>query len=140
MNYRATDLAYAAGIIDGEGCISGVLSRGGNPAVQVVVQMDGPIPFWLATTFGGTVYPGKGYANLPRWQMHRRELLLDFLPQVLPYLKQKGRQVELLLMFLETCPGRGRGHVLTDENHLVQAKLVLLIQDENQRLRKERQA
>jgi len=59
------DLAYAAGLFDGEGCVT--LRGNGKDAValQVVVSMYGDLCDWLQDRFGGGVY--ENGSTCPRW-------------------------------------------------------------------------
>ncbi len=107
--YHETDLAYAAGIIDGEGSImlrrTRIAARGSvYPAwyARVCVDMtDSHVPLWLHDTFGGVMraIPTKT-ANRERlvWMLTRLEAR-NFLELIRPYLKQKGRQADLLAAF-----------------------------------------
>ncbi len=101
-----TDLAYAAGIIDGEGSIcilrvrAGTGKRSLSPAWfgRVIVDMtDSPIPAWFKQTFGGSLYiPKKSRRQV--WYIARHDAVA-FLDQVRPYLRQKGAQADLLKDF-----------------------------------------
>jgi len=100
------DLIYAAGLFDGEGCISTSLSKPTHmPRLVVSVQMcDASIITWLHRTFGiGTVFqsrPEKYYSGRCRpqfvWQAScgQAEVVLELL---LPFLKVKRPQAERAL-------------------------------------------
>jgi hypothetical protein len=103
------DLAYAAGIIDGEGYIGITESRptGRRRSPQfrclVVVQMCGPeVPVWLAENFGGTVhaYPPRqpGHKGSHRWVLQDRRAVV-FCALLEPHLRVKGDQARLLGQF-----------------------------------------
>lgn len=115
------DVAYAAGIIDGEGCI-GVTEVGadlewrGSVAhrrrrvspqfrAYVAVVMSVPtVPLWLRERFGGWLYtyqPRKANHKPPhRWCMSGADAV-DFCRLIIPYLRLKREQAELLVAFWE---------------------------------------
>jgi hypothetical protein len=111
---RQTKLAYAAGIIDGEGCISIYRCRvfgngiyGGkikNYRMKVIVtQKDGKIVDWLVGNFGGAIYlhwkgTKTGYSH--EWVISHQKAS-TFLKQILPFLIYKKPQAEIAIRFQE---------------------------------------
>ena len=118
------DLAYAAGIIDGEGCLTIVkqsYKRAGYPdnywVRAEVGTVDDRICPWLYETFGGALnrktVVWKGVPRLTyRWSVSHAQLS-DFLVAVRPYLKLKGDIANALLecYATRTVPGKN----ITDE-------------------------
>lgn len=104
------DWAYAAGIIDGEGCISlGQHSGGIGLALQIIVGMKGDLVTpWLFETFGGSHYPPyPDSGNVTSKWILRGDGIAPFLEGVIPFLKLKKPQAELALAFAGTrAPGR----------------------------------
>ena len=108
MKGRKTwERGYAAGIIDGEGCISirKIMKEGHNNysyQLQVsVTQVDGNIVDFLYGAFGGKVYNKKAIAprqNYYRWEIISRKAMI-FLKQILPFLTAKKPQAELGIRF-----------------------------------------
>lgn len=107
--HNIIDLAYAAGILDGEGTfvISEVKSRSHrqrkNPqhVMSVAVSMTDPeIPVMLQDLFGGNLgtYAYNGYRPQTRWSIsgERAAKVCDAL---IPYLRLKRRQAELAVRF-----------------------------------------
>jgi len=109
-----TQLSYIAGIIDGEGSIS--IIRQVHTAhsayysyfgrVQVGMT-DKIIPAWLQAEFGGELHLRK--PSNPNWKERwdwtvNCQKALDFLEQVLPYLKIKKGQAELVVEFQKNRP------------------------------------
>jgi hypothetical protein len=105
----ATDLAYTAGLLDGEGCITAVApgvrpnGRSVAPRVRIMVYMTTPeVLVWLRDVYGGTFRERK--SRQPRqkpvhvWCIEgkRAGVLLDFL---LPYIKVKGAQAKVAIEF-----------------------------------------
>lgn len=103
------DLAYAAGLIDGEGCITVVApgirpnGRSVGPRVRVIVYMTTPeVLVWLQRTFGGTFRPRK--SRQPRqkpvyvWSIQgkRAGMMLEWL---LPYFRVKTPQARVAIAF-----------------------------------------
>lgn len=137
-----TDLAYTAGIIDGEGCFAASNSSGdfrsptgSRSAVMLVVAMNDEIVVpWLERTFGGRVNSGQGqHHNTFRWRLSG-PALLEFLLHLRPYLRLKQEQADLCIAFLQTSgPRSGRGHKTPDDVLLLRSMLVDAIQEKNQR-------
>jgi hypothetical protein len=108
------ELGYAAGILDGEGCISGTGSPDKRMVyVRVSVQQKHPeVVDWLYARFGGmkTERPDRenvlGFSGGYVWQLDNRQVF-RFLELVLPHLVLKQRQAELALAFEATMPGQG---------------------------------
>lgn len=107
---RKVDLAYAAGIIDGEGCISIIKNkdprcrRGFSYRMNVQVGMGyKEIPEWLYKSFGGRLNIVKReYATYRReismWGLSAQEAL-RFLYLISPYLKEKSEQAKIAIEF-----------------------------------------
>ncbi|MBA7574810.1 hypothetical protein ES708_16625 [subsurface metagenome] len=103
------DLAYAAGIVDGEGYIQiqrhkrSDYSAGYHYYMAVAVVMVDPlVPIWLEQTFGGSLYnyERKEPNAQPyyRWTTGTKKAQW-FLELILPYLKTKRAQAEIAIEF-----------------------------------------
>lgn len=111
------DLAYAAGIIDGEGCIhlwkNQYKTKGWqtNYGVSVtVLTADGVLAPWMGLTFGGSVRSYRDYSPsrvkmgvagnnyCRRWQV-ASQAADTFLRAIRPYLKLKGAEADLAFEF-----------------------------------------
>jgi len=103
------DYAYAAGLIDGEGCI-GVYNQT-CPTTKTrrryiltlrVSMSNWESPLWMKNTFGGNYrsYTNLGYGKkvMYTWSMSTK-IAGEFLKRILPYLKVKQRQAELAIEF-----------------------------------------
>lgn len=109
------DLAYLAGQIDADGCIGlfkqQVNKKTGmtyvNQSVQLTSQ-DTDMLGWVLETFGGAIYQqlkaGTKTVNLYRWRPEAP--LADFLEEILPYLKTKKAQAQLILDYKATRGSR----------------------------------
>lgn len=120
-------LAYLAGIIDGEGHIGINVNlknpqRRTSPRYQselVIVNSDKPLFEWLAENFGGAVGPRKKaedhHKQTWRWKVGDKQAA-TILEAVLPYLRIKRKQAELLIEFVrEGAPKpAGMGARLTE--------------------------
>lgn len=118
------DLAYAAGLIDGEGCItllrdsSRRSTKNGKTRVAysaaVVVSMTDCRPVrWLHETFGGMYrfYPSKNTRHGTYHWSVRTKNAGAVLRAIMPWLKEKGEQADLLAEYCEfsssaKLPGR----------------------------------
>lgn len=102
---------YAAGLIDGEGCIAirkvkpTKNNRQINACYQLQVSMnmiDGGAIDFMVGTFGGHVYAHKASSperlNHWRWEIISGKAMV-FLKQILPFLKCKKTQAELGIRF-----------------------------------------
>jgi hypothetical protein len=107
---KKTDLAYIAGIIDGEGCITLKVNRvGASPEqrmgfYELEVQVSNTNQWlieWLFFNFGGKIREEKkkdGCKQAWRWIIMARKAA-DFLKLIYPYLRLKHPQAELGLRF-----------------------------------------
>jgi hypothetical protein len=100
---ESTRLAYLAGIIDGEGCISIVrLNRGRKSLayiLRVICNMNAPAQplLLLKQIFGGRL--GGPYGKAFRWEVSTTEAAIA-LRAMLPYLTVKKAEAELGLEFI----------------------------------------
>lgn len=120
------ELAYTAGIIDGEGCISIVrkpYKTAGFPTnyeLYVKVQTaDKIICPWLHIRFGGSLGMTKGYNGNRRchtWGVSSASAEL-FLRAILPWLRLKRAEAELGIEFRKTkvAPGHYIGDVVRQQ-------------------------
>ena len=97
----ATDRAYLAGIIDGEGSI-GVLYDHPLPFVRnrvsvVVVNTDQGLLDWLSE-IGGRISRS---TNAMRWEVTARAEVIELLAAVIPYMRIKREVAELALRHAE---------------------------------------
>lgn len=120
---KATDLAYAAGVIDGEGCIVVRSDKPGQlPRVSVVVSMnDFRVPTRLREIFGCGSLALIDHARSKRvrcrtslrWQIRARDCE-RVLPAVLPFLISKREQAEKALEIRKLAGYRGRAKVTVE--------------------------
>ena len=133
MGWNETDLSYAAGIVDGEGCLMAERSKrqrkSGNchinyvPTVKVAMT-DQVVIGWLYNLFGGDtgiIQPHiKNYKIQYTWRI-RCKPAIEFIKIIKPYLKAKKLQAEVFVAFEKTLtnnrPSTGRwGAELLDPN------------------------
>lgn len=125
--FAPLDLAYLAGIIDGEGCFHMcVLSKNPNDGyinphyrgVLKVSNTDETLIIWLKETFAGTesactrATSSKKFERMVFDWIVTGFRLLDLCEQVLPYLIIKKKHCENMIKFKNTYPrvktGRGK--------------------------------
>lgn len=101
-----TALAYAAAIVDGEGCIHAEKSHGIGNSYLIVVKVantDVRLVDWLKATFGGYVMDDSGRQNRGnrkicyQWTIKSKKAL-HFLELIRPYLKIKDRQAKIAII------------------------------------------
>ncbi len=110
---QAVLLAFVAGIIDGEGCISIHRNKGrGQFYVRISVGMahENTIKL-LQETFGGKIgrnerskYPNA--QQIYRWQLSAQAEVRNFLNLVSPYIRVKTRQLHLAIAWLDDVKKR----------------------------------
>ena len=115
----AIDLAYAAGIVDGEGCIWAKFDmnkQGMSTFLQLQITMCSEnVVAWFAQTFGGSVYIQQpksfNYRAKFTWQIRGRQVGI-VLSSLIPYLKEKKQRAYLAIELSEilgrSTPGRRR--------------------------------
>jgi hypothetical protein len=110
-----TDLAYLAGLIDGEGYVSLLRKeerRSGGYYFTwkfLFCSTSKELAAWVSTTFGGILYENKPgiKATKPSYDVRWRAFELEnLLPVIVPYLKLKRRQAEIVLEYLQMPRGR----------------------------------
>ena len=120
MNVKMSDVeaAYIAGLMDGEGCFTVVKSKADNTPIktQYGIRIEfcmcdrGPIEL-MASLFGRPistkVLKSGRTAYLVRFHA---ATAIAFTEAVLPHLRGKKRQAELVLEMNRNLPGRGRSH------------------------------
>ena len=108
MTWTEPQLAYLAGIVDGEGCVN--IYRGGKrPRMDYagriyVVSTDRCLIDWLQGLFGGMTYTRRvreGYKPKHEWVVERR-MTDAIISGILPYVVIKRDQLELLQRFNAT--------------------------------------
>ena len=125
--HKSEDLAYTAGLIDGEGCIqiarhNNQKTVDGHPRYVLMIRFNmvsAGILKWLCETYGGSFFPGKKPRN-ENWRQQWIWSLAnrggeDFLVLLLPYLRIKKAEAEVALEFRKT--------LLTDHHSKVTSEL-----------------
>jgi len=144
--FSPTDLAYLAGIVDGEGTVTVLVNynakTGGQGATCKIMVPNTyePLIVWLADTFGGRISRyGKirsaKHKQLYMWYVSatRSAQLLEL---ILPYLKIKRRQAEIVIAVhkLRGKPMAGKqGKVLSKENFEARQPLIAELRVLNKR-------
>lgn len=97
------EIAYLAGIIDGEGCIFIHRRRDRTSGFEPGLTITNTNPVlidWLVSNLGGsvTIYKRDGLKDRYTWSMHGRKAV-ELASIVLPYLKIKSQQASILKSF-----------------------------------------
>lgn len=110
MNTEELVCAYAAGLFDGEGCITLRVRRSGYIAMEVrVTNTNREIIEWLRDQFGGTIYGQRQPKG------NRREAFCwrlseitgsNFLRLILPFLRIKREEAHVALAYREYIEAR----------------------------------
>ena len=127
---KKIDLAYVAGIIDGEGCIyieHGKKGKGFQLSVSVG-SSDRWLCEFLKFSFGGCLYDMKS-KTLPCWKWEiRTKQAGQFLGDIFPYLRLKKPQAEIALKF-QKARHQQNWVKKTDEEKAIEEAQYLLIKD-----------
>jgi hypothetical protein len=149
------ELAYAAGIVDGEGCI--ILYKSNNTTSQPKLRKPGDVRYrykvqvkmvdpeavtLFMEIFGGSIYMQypKSRANFPQytWLACERRAA-SCIKQILPYLRIKKARGVLLLNFCENISKsayKGRGYRVPEEDAAKREEIISQVKLQNQRTRK----
>jgi len=127
QQYKSTDLAYMAGIVDGEGCfyIGKVPKKAGDGYVSEhyrgLLKIDNTnqrLINWIDNVFSGTASARcrttsskKFERDIFTWNS-TGDRLLDICEQLLPYLVIKKEQCEIMIKFRKTYNASLGSHVL----------------------------
>lgn len=128
---KRVDLAYIAGIFDGEGCIQIAKRTEGKKHHYLRASLslaNEYIPNLFKFHFGGAIYKrdlrSRGWQIQWSWSVHSRQAG-EFLEVILPYLKLKRNEAELALEFLKTIHPMGKK--LSDEEYAIrEAQRILM--------------
>ena len=109
--HKDADLAYLAGLIDGEGCIRVGKFKNSAGALRyrascVIAMTDGRPLKWVKNNFGGGLYVDRKLRHrcskvCHSWMINAQSAA-TILRQCLPFLKVKHRQARLLIEFAAT--------------------------------------
>ena len=138
MNFQMTD-AYAAGLIDGEGCIS-IAHRNERvfyPRVDVGMGLKGlPALEKLMATYGGSIQvtrrQSQKWEEARAWRLFGRPLE-RFLMAILPHLILKREHARLALslqQMIDSLPRRPNGSALWTEKATKDAKAIRALMTE----------
>jgi len=121
------ELAYTAGIVDGEGSVGiGHNEKSSkNLYYGVFVSVTNTAEWltqWLQLTHGGSVHPyqhpNPKYKLAYKWSLHG-VAAAEFLESILPYLHLKRPQAELAIKFQKQKKLHANHHILYDQRELV---------------------
>lgn len=104
--WKETELAYLAGIIDGEGSFYIGCTRSKFNSRLYVVNTDIKVIQWLKNTFGGLTYKRNSLKN-PQWKT-RYEWIIEkakidsFCKKIIPYLIIKKEHANIMIKFRST--------------------------------------
>ncbi len=105
-SWSETELAYFAGIVDGEGCFAMHKHRADRFGAQLQIGNTDPLLMqWIQTHFGGSLSlekrPNAKHQHVWRWIAASADLDL-ILRSLVPYLITKKRQAELFIAYRAT--------------------------------------
>ena len=110
QSWSEAELAYFAGIVDGEGCFAMHKHGGGIYGTQLQVgNTDLLLMQWIHRRFGGSLalerHSNPKHQHMWRWYAKASDLDL-ITRSLIPYLITKKRQAEIFLAFRATLNGK----------------------------------
>lgn len=111
MRYKPTDLAWAAGFLDGEGCFSIKVknSKPHEPFIAAFQKATGEPIYKLQEMFGGAV---RVISDGWEWRISGATSVRNALPLLIPYLVVKWTQADLLLSYCQSINPHNGGRPL----------------------------
>lgn len=109
-----TEIAYLAGLLDGEGYISIVKTGKHHAPILNITNTDLALLLWVQMRFGGALYrvlagkAGDRAKDCHRLQWNSTAEIARILVMVQPYLVAKGKQAELVIEFIALPGGKGK--------------------------------
>jgi hypothetical protein len=132
---KTDNYIYAAGFVDGAGCIS----TSGTTGFRVTItSTDRDVLNWMRATFGGNINEQHRPEN-PNWSASWKWIVSSkpdvsrFLQAIYPYLKTKKEQAKIVLNYLEKYPVNKTGRQIPDSELDAFAVTKTLIQQLKQR-------
>jgi len=133
---KKIDLAYTAGIMDGEGSIGIARHKSKSCKCGFILELcvqitssDEWLCTWLKFGFGGSLSHSVNNAGNPMWHwILGAKKASDFLKLIFPYLKLKQPQAELAIKF-QNSKRRWGATKKTDEHWAVEEAQRILLQN-----------
>jgi hypothetical protein len=135
------EVAYAAGLFDGEGCASVVRRRRSEtPSWEITVQLgmtDEVAILWLRERFGGSIFVSRSrrprWKDCHHWRLQTRQACA-FLRAIRPYVVAKAPQLAAIAEFEATLNPRSHyRHPLSEEITAERERLWELVRELNRR-------
>jgi hypothetical protein len=140
-NHTIAQIAYLAGIIDGEGCLFlGVVKQGKYGtgyqwhSMLKVTSCDESLILWLENIFGGSKdsryrWTSKKAFTRPVYNWQATGPMLDYiLPQIEPYLIIKSKQCDVMKRYRKTSHNIGSKRLPIEVHH---QRMELLVEMRN---------
>lgn len=127
---QKTDLAYMAGIVDGEGTITGYYWPKKHHFMTecVVINTHLPLMLWIKGKFGGVINTVKR-KNTPKgrklvycWRLPSAKRIY-FIKSILPFLKEKRPRAELVIKLITEIRDNGYSKINIDKRISIVNKL-----------------
>jgi len=146
--HKESDLAYMAGIVDGEGCfwLGKIPKKAGDGYVTEhfrgllkIDNTDYKLMEWLDNIFSGTASAVSRYTSSKKFEREvftwiaTGDRLLDICEQILPYLVIKKEHCENMIKFRKTYSTKLGSNKLSDESIAIRNECVLASRKLNSR-------
>ena len=109
FNQNQMELAWVAGFVDGEGCLTVSKNRTAHSVIFDLAQVNERPLLRVQAVLGGEVVRRKDVRGFHyQWRLYGAKAIAA-IRLILPYLSNKQRQAELLIEFQETIGSVGKG-------------------------------
>lgn len=139
-----TDIAYAAGLLDGEGCVTITRHKDNRDGYIrylpyiTITNTNIRMVEWLVPAFGGSYTIARHYGkwnDCYTWYLCTWDSVREFIGSVRPFIQIKCQQIELLIGFLDL--GTSVGKKLDQNLIIARTDYYLDMKELNYRGRKE---
>ena len=131
--YNTNDLAYTAGLLDGEGCIYITRMEKRHVLMVTITNTVRDVLVWTASLFGGSIHDRTQSGSSP-WSVWtiRGPSAANFLSSIRPWMKIKAQQAWLACEYdAQRAKGLNRANPLTDEELALRDGFRFAIKDAN---------
>ena len=115
-----TELAYLAGILDGEGTFTVYKTTAAYSALIAVASTSRELIDWLVVRFGGSISetpaPAGNRSASWQWQLREKAYIVALLPTVIPFLLIKRLHAQLFLKYCLEIQYSRRGRRISSED------------------------
>lgn len=135
-NVTVSELAYLAGLLDGEGSFT-VYGASGRTNYHTVICMsitNEEVVDWIIQRFDGSKYKVQRSGNNEdaiRWHLIGKDSIIELIPEILPFLIIKKLQASLLLRYCIQFKNHPSGKKISEEDFALREAYCTLFKNLN---------